>query len=82
LGGPFGIAVVRKLELRAPTLLPDGSFKFFVFGEPGQAYLLEYSTNFNTWFAAGTVTNVTGLSEFIDPIVPGHPCRFYRVRSK
>lgn len=82
LGSPFGIVVVHKLELRGPTVLSDGRFKCLVFGDPGQVYLVECTTDFNTWSTAGAVTNVTELVEFIDPTAPGYPYRFYRARPQ
>ncbi|MGC8887144.1 MAG: cadherin-like domain-containing protein [Verrucomicrobiia bacterium] len=82
LFNPFGIAVVHRLELRLPSVLPDRRFRCLVYGEPGEIYLLQSSPDLETWNTAGYVTNVTDLVEFIDPTAPGQPVRFYRVRPQ
>ena len=82
LVNPFGIAVVHRLELRSPSLLPDHRFRCLVYGEPGEIYLLQSSADMSTWNTAGWVTNVTNLEEFIDPTAPGRPMRFYRARPQ
>lgn len=79
---PFAVAVVHRLELRSPSVLPDRRFHCLVYGEPGETYLLQSSADLKTWSTAGWVTNDAVLVEFIDPTAPGQPWRFYRARPQ
>jgi hypothetical protein len=78
---PFGVAVVHRLELRSPELLPDGRFTFKVFGEPGETYRIDRSDDLRIWQKAGSVSNATSLADFIDATSSGQPQRFYKART-
>jgi hypothetical protein len=56
-----------------------GAFHLTVSGEPGHNYTLEYSTSLSPWEPLTTVSNSTGVVQFIDDSVGTRPQCFYRI---
>ena len=72
--------VVRQPVLIASRAVINGAFQLTLSGDIGQKYAVETSTNFTTWRALGTVTNITGQTQFSDSTASGTKVRFYRAR--
>jgi hypothetical protein len=60
---------------------PDGSQLLRLLGEPNRAYVLEVSTNLQTWVPIHTNTPPTGVFEYRDLAAINQPFRFYRVKT-
>ena len=58
----------------------NGVFTLHVTGQPGVPYVIEVSTDLNTWTAVSTNTSVTGTFQFSDLNAGSYPFRFYRAR--
>ena len=71
LSNPFNVV---------PTLgitQTSGGFQVSIAGSPGEVYNVMASTNLITWQTIATVTNVTGMIQFMDPISTNFNQRFY-----
>src|SRR5262249_21329752 len=59
--------------------LPDGGHaQWRLLGVPGGVWGLEMSSDLLHWQRTATVTNVTGMLEYTDPLSPISTNRFYR----
>jgi len=65
-------------ELRAIEVLPDGSARFELLGQPGYSYRVEASSDLVTWQSLGSVTATNAVMPFTDATAPGYAARFYR----
>ncbi|MEY2465748.1 MAG: hypothetical protein QOD03_269, partial [Verrucomicrobiota bacterium] len=79
LNQPFGLAVVHKLALFSPAIT-NNFVTFNIFGEPGEIYFIESSSNLFNWGIVGSVSNATGTVQFTTPLPPA-PQQFYRGRA-
>jgi hypothetical protein len=70
--GPLGPQLVRPQ-------ITNGHFVLVVSGCAGSSYLIETTTNWATWSAAGSVSTTTGLAAFMDTNTL-QSCRAYRAR--
>jgi len=66
------------LFLGVPQPLKSGEYRLLLSGPVGKVYRLDGSTNLTSWEALGTLTNLTGTVEFIDPPRTNSAHRFYR----
>ena len=57
----------------------NGSFQLGFLGAPGQAYVLQASSNLVNWVPLSTNVAVTNLFQLVDPGAGNYPRRFYRV---
>lgn len=71
---------VERPELRHPQLTGDG-FRCDLFGEIGQSYTLEVSTDLHRWTPLANSRFSIMPVPFFDPAVPNWDSRFYRVVS-
>jgi hypothetical protein len=73
-----GLAEVIIRRLTAGTRTGDGQFQFVGLGPPGEAYLLQASTNLVHWEIIGTITNASGTTQIQDDATTFSQ-RFYRL---
>ena len=69
-------------HLAAPGFTTNGEFQLAVYGEAGQTYALQVSTNLVNW---QTVTNFVGSDSpfyFSDPAATNYSRRFYRAQME
>jgi hypothetical protein len=82
--GAAGTAVLhlslatQTVQLGQPHWAEDGLFHFTISSMAGLQLQVEASTNLVSWAPIATVTNVTGLLDFADPVAPTHRTRYYR----
>lgn len=68
-------------DVITPVLVKRNQFAFRVIGPPTSTYLVQVSTNLETWSTALTITNFSGVEEIVDQ--SGELSRnFYRAVSK
>ncbi len=60
---------------------PEGYFRFWLHGQKGVRYRVEYTTDFQNWISHGEFDNTAGTLLFEDDQATGAPARFYRVRE-
>jgi hypothetical protein len=58
--------------------LPNGPLTFTLFGEPGQNYRIEASSDLANWLALTNFVSATGTNQFTDPAAPSFNRKFYR----
>jgi len=66
-------------SVSAPMILPDGRFQMMVTSLPGLTYVIEASTDLETWVPIGTNTVSETTFNYIDAEGWNHSRRFYRV---
>jgi hypothetical protein len=75
------IAPSSRPVIGASAVVSDGTFGFDFNAPPGATYLIEASSDVQTWI---TVTSGTvppdGIVSFTDPVLSSSPGRFYRIR--
>ena len=74
----FAPVAVQPPTLVSPTYLAGGSFRFEVIGSPGATYIVQGSTDLQTWIPL--FTNTTPF-KFTDPLAGQFPGRVYRACS-
>ena len=73
--------VILPSFLTAPTMLPNGQFRFSVDTEIGVNYTVQYSTNLMQWFPWVTLGGIGVPLNLVDPNTAGCQQRFYRIMS-
>jgi uncharacterized repeat protein (TIGR03803 family) len=83
LGTVFRLTTVLPAPPFAISIVPlaDGSFHVGFEGIVGLNYRLDASTNLSDWTTQGTVSNETGVVQFLDWNETKSPQRFYRAMS-
>jgi hypothetical protein len=71
--------LVQPLYFTAISFLPSEKLQFDFTAVPGNAYVLEASTNFSTWTPISTNTAITNQLFLLDPGATNYPYRYYRV---
>ncbi len=89
MAGNYGIRRILTVDTGAvappglPTgsavRLPNGQFGFTTCGLPGQALVIQASTNLVNWDSISTNSSPGGCIDFIDTQAPLIPNRYYRV---
>jgi hypothetical protein len=75
-------APVTPPVISAHELLGTGQFRLRFDSTPGTSFSVLVSTNLADWNPLGPAVELTpGHFEFTDPEAPGHPTRFYRLRT-
>jgi hypothetical protein len=72
---------VEKPALRQPQKRSDANFQFQLYGQLGQTFTVEASTNFNTWTSVTSFVANTLPMDVVDLSASNHPSRFYRASS-
>jgi hypothetical protein len=82
--GASGTVVVNfsmpgtAIVLSNPVHAGDGFFHFTISSATGGVLRVEATTNFVSWSAIATVTNVSGLFDYLDTNSTSFDRRFYR----
>ncbi|MGV3754624.1 MAG: hypothetical protein ACO1QS_04530 [Verrucomicrobiota bacterium] len=61
---------------------PDGSQPLRLLGEPNRTYVLEVTSDLQTWTPIHTNTPASGVFEYLDLAAINQPFRFYRVKTQ
>lgn len=62
------------------VMVQDGDqLKLVLTGEPGSNVIIWRSEDFTNWIVLTNLPNTSGTVEFVDPVSPATPQRFYRV---
>jgi hypothetical protein len=77
---PALLRLPDQAVLTAPTALADGTFRLVVQGTPGVSYVIEISTDLETWDTLATRECIDGWLLFTDLTATNGPHRFYRAR--
>jgi hypothetical protein len=72
---------VEKPALRQPQKRSDANFQFQLYGQVGQTFTVEATTNFNTWTSVTSFVADTLPMDVVDLSASNHPSRFYRASS-
>ncbi|MCL4787562.1 MAG: PQQ-binding-like beta-propeller repeat protein, partial [Verrucomicrobia bacterium] len=72
---------VEKPALRQPQKRSDANFQFQLYGQLGQTFTVEATTNFNTWTSVTSIVANTLPTDVVDLSASNHPSRFYRASS-
>jgi hypothetical protein len=72
---------VEKPALRQPQKRSDANFQFQLYGQLGQTFTVEATTNFNTWTSVTSFVANTLPVDVVDLSASNHPSRFYRASS-
>lgn len=75
----FQVTVVGPPSVHAVTYA-NGAFTLKVTGQPGVPYVIEASTDLNSWTTVSTNSSVTGTFQYSDQNAGSHPFQFYRAR--
>jgi len=85
-GGYHSLALIaaepQPFTLGAPQWMPDGSFRWMLFGEAGRNYTVQSSTNLTLWTDLQTVALSVSSVQITDTNASAFPRRFYRVRTQ
>jgi hypothetical protein len=77
--GGSDITTIKYANLTNIQKKSDGSIQLQFFGNPGQSYSLQATTDFLNWTSLGSsLADTNGLFEFLDSNAPLFPNRFYR----
>ncbi len=68
------------LDTAVSSALSSQGFGFTLTGEPQSVYKILTSTNLVSWQVLTTVTNDTGLTQFLDTHAPNSNGLYYRVQ--
>ena len=78
-----GLALQPGFRTPALRWLPGTGMRLMVEVEPlGATVTFEASADFRHWSPLATVTNVSGVVEFVDTEAPRHGQRFYRAKRR
>jgi photosystem II stability/assembly factor-like uncharacterized protein len=69
------------VEPTSPRLAIDRELILTLSGEPGQAYVVQTSSNLSAWADWTNVVCTNGAVQVRDPAVQNNPHRFYRART-
>jgi outer membrane protein assembly factor BamB len=72
---------VEKPALKQPQKRSDANFQFQLYGQLGQTFTVEASSNFNTWTSVTSFVANTLPMDVVDLSASNHPSRFYRASS-
>jgi hypothetical protein len=72
---------IEKPALRQPQKRSDANFQFQLYGQLGQTFTVEATTNFNTWTSVTSFVANTLPMDVVDLSASNHPSRFYRASS-
>jgi hypothetical protein len=72
---------VEKPALKQPQKRSDANFQFQLYGQLGQTFTVEASTNFNTWTSVTSIVANTLPVDVVDLSASNHASRFYRASS-
>jgi hypothetical protein len=75
-------AVELPIQLSPPTLMSDGSARVTLQGQPGKTYVIEASSDLQTWTPILTNTPDGSTWSFLDLESPNLTKRFYRAVSR
>ena len=70
--------VLVPFKLESVSVQSEGQVHFALSGETGGRYEIDRSEDFTNWQPWIVATNITGLIDFTDPLVPAIHRRFYR----
>lgn len=68
-------------SLRLAPTADNRAFALTITGQPGAQLAIEASADLKSWSQIATVTNVTGVVQYLDSRIPTLTRRFYRIRS-
>jgi hypothetical protein len=75
-------AVNVSLVIQTLSQLPDGNMQVMASGIPGDTYLIQASTDLNTWATIGTnAADSNGIIAFPDLSATNYTSRFYRLAA-
>ena len=77
VSGQFKVAT--NLVFSAPGYLSNGTFQVQFTATPGLTYILQSSTNLNTWVSLSTNTPASSPFLWVDPAATNSAYQFYRV---
>ena len=80
--GSVTIQVVAPPALEGFSVVDANTFQFNLSGRSGTTYLVEHSTDLQTWILIGEVTIVGDPQAVTDDTISGVSRRFYRAREK
>jgi hypothetical protein len=72
---------VEKPALRQPQKRSDANFQFQLYGQLGQVFTVEATTNFDTWTSVTSIVANTLPTDVLDLSASNYPSRFYRASS-
>jgi hypothetical protein len=72
---------VPPIWLTSSTLVTSNALHFWLQGGEGATYVVEATTDFNTWAPVYTNTTTGGLLEFVEP-AGSNVLRFFRARQQ
>ena len=73
---------VREPTVISPPVVTTGAtVQLSIRARIGGVYQVEGTTNLTDWLPLATVTNLTGVLEFPDPVLTEAASRFYRIRT-
>jgi uncharacterized repeat protein (TIGR03803 family) len=68
-----------RLDISPPlNRMAEQGFRFSVLGELGMTYRVDSSSNLSIWVPVGWLTNILGISQFLDPSALTNPAQSYR----
>ena len=70
---------LATVTLSAPSLQPNGAFRFTVTGTPGLIYEIDASSNLSNWALVTNVIPASTQFQFTDPAAIASARKFYRV---
>lgn len=79
VSSPAVLTVISPITNSAPSYASN-QFGFNISGTAGNSFVVEVSTNLQTWLPLVTNTFGTNAFQFIDPGSATNPLRFYRTR--
>jgi hypothetical protein len=79
VSAPAALAVMSTSGAGAPGFTSN-QFGFGLSGPAASSFVVEASTNLQTWLPLSTNTFGAGLFQFLDPGSATNPIRFYRTR--
>jgi hypothetical protein len=74
--------LVQPLSFLSVNFLPNQQFQMAFTGVTGSNYVLQATTNFQTWTPISTNTALTNIFNLVDTNAVNYPYRFYRVRQQ
>jgi hypothetical protein len=77
VSAPAALAVMSSSGAGAPGFTGN-QFGFGINGPAASTFVVEASTNLQTWLPLSTNTFGVGLFQFVDPASVTNPIRFYR----
>jgi len=74
------VTVATPVQLTAAIELSNSAPMLHLSGVPGRGYVIESSSNLTQWAPLHTNSSTFSPIQFVDPVAPNAPQRFYRVR--